>query len=159
MHQHSCSVVKNSQDLQHELFIFDANLVSHLPRKGFSKVVHGLVRDLLTGLNMKKLGPLEIYEASDLRFPGFSFIQPITTSHISGHYFEKIESSSHIHMDIYSCKPFAWKKIITMLDASLRLADWKANTICRSLDGHRSCSEIIGRGKKIVKVILLNPKK
>lgn len=141
--------------LQHELFVLDANLVESLPPEG-PEIMHALVKSLLTTLGMEKLGSFETYPATDLRAPGFSFIQPITTSHISGHYFEKPGEFPHFHMDIYSCKTFPWIEIIPLLDRSLRLSDWSGNCIVRSVTGERSYCEIRGKGTAVFEEICLN---
>ncbi len=118
--------------LSHEHFILDAEL----KKLDFTKrheTTMALAADLLAGLQMEELGPLQIFDATDERFPGWSFIQPITTSHFSGHYFEEVNGTSHIHMDIYSCTSFDWKSVINILQKHLPLSRWSANFIVRGI--------------------------
>lgn len=143
--------------LHHGLFILDANLSRALSDDG-PKVIKIMVKDILSFLKMKKLGPLQLYQATDLRAPGFSFIQPITTSHFSGHYFEKPGRYPHFHFDVYSCKIFSWRELIPLLDRYLSLRDWSANCIIRSTDTDRSCCEMHGKGQKILEEVCLSKK-
>lgn len=83
---------------------------------------------------MEKLGPLEIYDAVDPTYPGWSFIQPITTSHISGHYFEEKNQPSHIRMDVYSCKEFDHTMALNLISEHLLLSKWAATVIFREID-------------------------
>ena len=137
--------------LKHEIFILDANLLGHLNEASHQENTQSLIQDLLKALNMETLGPLEIFMAFDKRAPGWSFFQPITTSHISGHYFEKPGRSPHIHIDIYSCCTFRWKLIIGIVDKHLKLKDWSANLISRHTKlGNRKVIGLAGSGKKIL---------
>lgn len=43
------------------------------------------IDEVLSALGMTPLGELGIYPAVDQSAPGWSFIQPITTSHVSAH--------------------------------------------------------------------------
>lgn len=118
--------------LKHEIFIIDANLKKELNEAEMNSITNGLINSLLSELEMAKLGPLEIYNSIDPRAPGWSFIQPITTSHISGHYFiEPNKSNPNIHMDFYSCSPFNWRNIIPILHKHLYLKNWQGNFIFR----------------------------
>jgi hypothetical protein len=117
--------------LRHEIFILDANLLTALDQTHMKPITRTLIDALLHVLGLEELGPLELYPATDLRAPGWSFLQPITTSHISGHYFEKPGKAPHIHMDIYSCDAVEWQKIVGVVDEHLGLADWRASFIER----------------------------
>lgn len=133
-------------DLEHRILILDANLKQNLVFDKHVDITTKLVEDLLHALNMKKLGKLEIYNSVDANFPGWSFIQPITTSHISGHYFED-EKQPHIHFDIYSCKKFQWKTVINILDKHLHLAEWSGNFIVRDVElAKRESASLSGIG-------------
>ncbi len=135
------------QSLSHEHFILDAELEDHLDFQQRAPITEALARDLLAGLQMEELGPLQIYDATDDLFPGWSFIQPITTSHISGHYFEEKSGTSHIHMDIYSCAHFDWKAVVAILQKHLPFSRWSANFIVRTIGVmSREVVEIHGRG-------------
>lgn len=98
---------------------------------------------------MDKLGELKIYGAKDLTAPGWSFIQPITTSHISGHYFESSKPS--IHIDVYSCKSIDYIKVLNIVHKHLNLAAWTGNFIVRKQNlSTRLIATLKGVGKKII---------
>lgn len=140
--------------LSHEIFILDTNLQKLIPSDS-KEMIHDFIESLLSNLKMEKLGPLEWYPATDLRAPGFSFIQPITTSHISGHYFDKPGKFPHLHLDIYSCKAFEWKEVIAIVDTFFSMRDWKANCIFRSIEQERSYKEMRGLGKDVLEAFNL----
>ena len=137
--------------LLHEILVLDAHLKHPLEATNPKPLVRELVDTLLTTLRMEELGELQIYPATDLRAPGWSFIQPITTSHISGHYFEKPGRQPNIHMDIYSCCSVNWMKSIDIINEYLHLADWRATFIDRQieLNAPRNMLEIAGEGGRI----------
>ena len=115
------------------------------------KITRKLVDALLTALRMEELGPLQMYPATDLRAPGWSFLQPITTSHISGHYFEKPGKFPHIRMDVYSCAAINWRKIIDVANQYLDMGMWRATFIDRQIDeAQRSAMHISGEGNMIL---------
>jgi S-adenosylmethionine/arginine decarboxylase-like enzyme len=105
--------------LMHKILIIDAELQNALPSVDYHAFVENLAVEMMYVLDMKPLGPIGIFEALDDTEPGWSFIQPITTSHISAHYFSKPDPKPHIHIDIYSCKNFdanaATKKLASLL--------------------------------------------
>lgn len=140
--------------LQHEIFILDAYLEKPLDEAKKDKITRNVVDALLEALRMEELGPLQIYSATDLRAPGWSFLQPITTSHISGHYFEKPGKHPHIRMDCYSCAAVNWRKIIDVCNKHLGLGMWRATFINRQIDeAPRTASHISGVGDKILEEI------
>lgn len=118
--------------LNHEHFILDAELAP-LVFANRHETTTALAADLLVGLQMEELGPLQIYDATDIQFPGWSFIQPITTSHFSGHYFEEANGVSHIHIDIYSCTSFDWQRVMEIIKKHLPVSRWSANFIMRGI--------------------------
>ena len=136
--------------LKHEIFILDANLLKPLSERTYQQDSKCLIDDLLQTLEMEPLGPLQVLMALDQRAPGWSFIQPITTSHISGHYFEKPGRFPHLHLDIYSCCSFQWQLVINKLDHHLGLRDWSANFISRHVKlNQRKIISLSGRGNTI----------
>ncbi len=139
-------------ELQHHMVVLDANLRQLLdPRRKLS-LTGALVADLLETLQMEPLGRLEIYDAVDQRAPGWSFVQAITTSHISGHYFEKPGLHPHVHLDIYSCKPLEFMQVLEVVDRHLKLADWVGTFIHRDMDlGQRRVWEMQGYGARLVR--------
>ncbi len=82
------------------------------------------VDELLKAINMKPLGPLNWADAEDLDFPGQSFVQMITTSHCSLHYFDNKEGGKEIYFDLYSCRQFNPEKVLSMLDKKFGLGEW-----------------------------------
>lgn len=137
--------------LQHEIFVLDAYLREPLDHNQMESWTRGFVDALLATLRMEELGPLQIYPATDLRAPGWSFIQPITTSHIAGHYFEKPGKHPHIRLDMYSCESVNWKKLITVMDDFLHMGLWRATFIDRQIDeGPRAAIHISGEGNTIL---------
>jgi hypothetical protein len=120
--------------LRHEIFIIDAHLEKPLPQDGKEKFIEALTTDVLKTLGMLPLGPLAIFDATDDRAPGWSFIQPITTSHMSGHYFLAPGEHPHIHMDIYSCESVDWRKLVECLSRHLPFLNWSADFIVRDVN-------------------------
>ena len=82
------------------------------------------VDKLMKTVNMKPLGPLNWSDAEDLDFPGQSYVQMITTSHTSLHFFAHKDGSNEIYFDLYSCKEFDPKKVIKLLDETFGLEEW-----------------------------------
>lgn len=125
------SKLSDTHQLIHQIFIFDANLAENFIENNRDKKIRNLISDLLKELEMEPLSDLKIDDAIDPSAPGWTFIQPITTSHISCHYF--ISNPSHIHFDLYSCKKFDWKTVVKILNQYFSLADWSANSINRDI--------------------------
>jgi hypothetical protein len=137
--------------LEHEIFILDAYLEKPLDPSKMESWTRGLIDALLATLRMEELGPLQIFPATDLRAPGWSFIQPITTSHIAGHYFEKPGKHPHIRLDMYSCESVNWKKLIDVLDEHLSMGLWRATFIDRQIDEKkRAAMHISGEGSSVL---------
>ncbi len=137
--------------LEHHMVVLDANLKKLLDPEQKQTLTGALIRDLLTTLKMEPLGELSIYDAVDLRAPGWSFVQAITTSHISGHYFEKPGRLPHVHLDIYTCKPLQFEQVLRVVDHHLHLANWVGTFICRDMDlGQRRTWELQGFGGELL---------
>lgn len=137
--------------LEHEIFILDAYLEEALDQSQMEQWTRKLIDALLTALRMEELGPLQIYPALDLRAPGWSFIQPITTSHISGHYFEKPGKHPHLRLDLYSCASINWRKVVEVVNEHLNMGIWRATFIDRQIDEkERSAMHISGKGSQIL---------
>jgi S-adenosylmethionine decarboxylase len=132
--------------LNHEIVIFD-----FLLKKPISpSICQKLLDELLVKLDMKKLADVRFYDALDLSEPGFSFIQPITTSHICGHYFSTEQQPHHLHLDIYSCKSFAWEEVFEVCKKNMRLGEWRGTKVIRDLTLMQTCTDIKGSGDKII---------
>jgi len=104
---------------------------SELPKEKAQEFVNKLMR--LTG--MKPLGPLNWSDAVDLDFPGQSFVQMITTSHCSLHFFAHTDGSNEIYFDLYSCKEYDTQKVIGLLDEFFVLKEWHGILYNRANDG------------------------
>jgi hypothetical protein len=144
--------------LLHEIFILDAELQKPLKHKTRKADTKKLVDEILTALRMEQLGPLSIFDATDKRAPGWSFIQPITTSHVSAHYFEK-PGAPNIRMDFYSCASVNWRKLITIVHKHLGLSHWRGTFIDRNTDaqkGERMVIDITGKEDNITKEVTLH---
>lgn len=92
------------------------------------------VNDLMKAIKMKPLGPLNWADAEDLDFPGQSFVQMITTSHCSIHYFTDKDGTNEIHFDLYSCRCFDVKKVIELLNKKFGLVSWHGILYQRATD-------------------------
>lgn len=137
--------------LEHEIFVLDAYLNEPLDQSKMEEWTRNFVDSLLSALRMEELGPLQIFPALDLRAPGWSFLQPITTSHISGHYFEKPGNHPHIRLDLYSCCSINYRKVINVCHEHLNMGIWRATFIDRQIDeAPRAASHISGEGNVIL---------
>jgi S-adenosylmethionine/arginine decarboxylase-like enzyme len=63
------------------------------------------VKKLVIAIDMESFGPCwcEDFATHDISKAGYSFIQMITTSNISGHF---VSSNGNFYIDVFSCKPF-----------------------------------------------------
>lgn len=146
-----------SLQLVHEILVLDAFLTKPLDQRHYESITRDFVSDLLDALGMETLGALGIFPAVDQREPGWSFIQPITTSHVSAHYFENPSHRPHIRIDAYSCASIDWATLIEICHAHFDLDDWCACFIDRHLDRpcQRSVIELAGVGASVTSEILL----
>lgn len=144
--------------LVHEILVLDAFLAKPLDQERYTSITQDFVSDLLNILGMETLGELGIYPAVDQREPGWSFIQPITTSHVSAHYFENPGRRPHIRIDAYSCASINWNALIQVCHEHFELDDWCACFIDRQLDhpNQRSVVELAGLGACVNSKIVLS---
>jgi len=147
-----------SFQLVHEIVVLDAFLEKPLDQRHYKSITRDFVSDLLEALRMEALGALGIFPAVDLREPGWSFIQPITTSHVSAHYFANPESRPHIRIDAYSCASIDWTTLIQVCHKHFGLDDWFACFIDRQLEQpfQRSVVELAGAGACVTSETLLS---
>lgn len=137
--------------LRHEIIILDAQLTSPLEEAGWP-TARAFTEDLLRTLRMEPLAPLAVYPATDDRAPGWSFIQPITTSHVSGHYFLRPGPQPHIHLDVYSCDSVDWKTVMECVSRHFPLGEWTASFIVRGLSlSPRSVLNLAGTGSSVTR--------
>jgi hypothetical protein len=141
--------------LSHRIFVLDGP-IPLLDESHSQELTIAYTDDLLRGLKMERLGPLEFYPAIDLRAPGWSWIQPISTSHTSGHYWSA-PGHPNIHIDVYSCMPFSWEEVVRVVHEHFRLLDWTGTLVMREQDlRERAAMHIIGKGKDILRRVELN---
>jgi hypothetical protein len=147
--------------LEHQILVLDAGLRKRLDRDRYSAITRRFMDELLHVLGMEPLGSLGIYPAVDQRAPGWSFIQPITTSHVSAHYFEKPGRTPHIRLDAYSCETVDWQSLIRVCDRHFRLDAWRATFIDREIDpqAERRIVDLAGTGSHVSseRVLSSNP--
>ncbi|MFK7858809.1 MAG: hypothetical protein AB8B64_08310 [Granulosicoccus sp.] len=124
--------------IEHQILVLDAYLHGALDCDLQQSITQNFIIDAMGTLGLEPLGSLGIFPAVDERAPGWSFIQPITTSHISGHYFEKPGKSPHIRIDAYSCDQIDWKTFIQVCSQHFDLADWRATFIEREIDAQQT---------------------
>jgi len=150
------STTTNSIDIKpfrlaHEILVLDAFLQKPLDIRRYQSITRNFISELLTVLRMEPLGELGIYPAVDQRAPGWSFIQPITTSHVSAHYFEKPGRLPHIRIDAYSCDSVDWQRLIEVCDRHFGLAEWRASFIDRQIElpFTRKILDLSGEGGRV----------
>lgn len=145
--------------LVHHILVLDAFLTEPLDCRRYVEITRHFIDDVLTVLDMQPLGELGIFPAVDKRAPGWSFIQPITTSHISAHYFEKPGRMPNIRLDAYSCESIDRDQLIRLCHEHFRLSDWHATFIDRRIDrtADRIVVDLTGIGKQTISECLLSP--
>ncbi len=136
--------------LSHRIFALDT-LVPLLDESRAQEDAAAYSDHLLEVLGMERLGPFEFYPAIDLTAPGWSWIQPISTSHASGHYWSA-PGRPNLHIDVYSCMPFSWERVVKVAHEHFRLLDWTATLVMREFAlKERTTTHIIGRGKDVLR--------
>jgi len=145
--------------LVHHILVLDAFLTKPLDCRQHVDITTRFIDEVLSVLDMQPLAELGIYPAVDQRAPGWSFIQPITTSHISAHYFEKPGRMPHIRLDAYSCESIDRDQLIDVCHKHFSLGDWHATFIDRRIDrqAERIVIDLTGVGKQVVSECRLSP--
>lgn len=140
--------------LSHRIFVLDT-LVPLLDESRAAEITTAYTDELLETMKMERLGPLEIYPAIDLSAPGWSWIQPISTSHTSGHYWSA-PGRPNLHIDAYSCMPFSHEDIIRVAHKHFGLLEWTASLVHRDLDPRKRLTlQLRGRGDAILDQVVL----
>lgn len=119
--------------------------ISHGYGKLTKKRAQELVDEILRASRMKPLGAINWAGAEDLDFPGQSFVQMITTSHCSLHYFS---DKDEIYFDLYSCKSFEPEEIISILRKKLGMKQWRGIIYDRGSGMQSSLLEISSKRKR-----------
>ncbi len=120
-----------------------------LPREKAQKFVD----ELMVVTNMRPLGQLNWSDAVDLDFPGQSFVQMITTSHCSLHFFRDEEGageSNEVYFDLYSCKDFNYESVVNLIDKHFGVVDWHGILYNRA-SNKKPVVMVVGSEKKKVK--------
>jgi len=148
----------DSLHLVHEILVLDAFLAKPLDQGRYTSITRDFVSDLLNVLGMETLGELGIFPAVDQREPGWSFIQPITTSHVSAHYFENPGHRPHIRIDAYSCVTIDRNVLIQVCHEHFELTDWRACFIDRQLERprERRVVELAGVGASVISEVAMS---
>ena len=84
-------------------------------------------------------------DAEDLDFPGQSFVQMITTSHCSLHFFDHEGEDNEIYFDLYSCKAFDTDKVVQLLDEKFGLRNWHGILYTRATGEEPQLKKIEGK--------------
>jgi len=139
----------------HEIFVLDAYLEEPLDESQKESHAKRFIGKVLKALSMEPLGSMQFHDAVDLRAPGWSFVQPITTSHISCHYFKGPGRKPHMRLDFYSCKSVDWMKVIEICHEEIPMECWHATFINRQIENYltnekRSILDIRGKGGVIL---------
>jgi hypothetical protein len=145
--------------LEHQILVLDAGLRAPLDGRRYETITRRFIDELLNVLGMDPLGNLGIYPAADQRAPGWSFIQPITTSHVTAHYFEKPGRMPHIRLDAYSCEAVDWQSLIHVCHRHFMLGDWRATFIDRQIEtqSERTVLDLAGTGSRVMSERTLFP--
>ncbi len=107
---------------------------------------------LLKKINMRPLGPLNWADAEDLDFPGQSFVQMISTSHCSLHFFAHTNGENEIYFDLYSCKVFDPEDVVKLLNEKFGLKEWHGTLYTRAMDNAPEVRMIGSRAREVVVV-------
>ena len=136
--------------LVHQMLVLDAFLEAPLDQRRYEAITCGFIDDVLSALGMEALGEVGIYLANDPRAPGWSFIQPITTSHLSGHYFDKPGLHPHLRLDAYRCDSVRQRRLSALSHKHFRLGNWHATFIDREIDqpDRRRVLDLAGAGSE-----------
>ena len=144
----------------HKIFVLDAKLEGLLDESNPRKFCEGYFTNIMEASEMKPLAPMSVCPTMDPRAPGFSGIQPLTTSHTSFHYFwepDVPDPFPNVHLDLYSCSPFSYEDVIRVAHKHFGLAEWTGNFIDRSLDpAERMTLLLRGKGDTILEQIALS---
>jgi S-adenosylmethionine/arginine decarboxylase-like enzyme len=135
-------------ELEHVHLTVNAKIDSSfkaLPREDAERFVNMLLKEI----NMKPLGGINWADAEDLEFPGQSFVQMITTSHCSLHFFENKEEGNEIYFDLYSCKSFDTNRVIQLLDEKFGLRDWHGILYTRAMGKEPQLKKIEGKKQEM----------
>ncbi len=125
-----------------------------LPKEKAQKFVD----ELMKVTNMKPLGPLNWSGAADLDFPGQSFVQMITTSHSSLHFFRDEAGNgaeNEIYFDLYSCREFDPEDVVSLLDRHFGVVDWHGILYNRASNKKPVVMMVGSESKKKVKSLTL----
>ncbi len=112
--------------LEHIHMTVNARIDSNFSELSKEKA-HEFVNELMKTIKMKPLGPLNWATASDLDFPGQSFVQMITTSHCSIHFFQDAQGNgenNELYFDLYSCRCYDVNKVVGLIDKYFGIKEW-----------------------------------
>lgn len=116
-----------------------------LPREEAKRFVDMLLKEI----GMKPLGDINWADAEDLDFPGQSFVQMITTSHCSLHFFDHDGEDNEVYFDLYSCRSFDTDKVISLLNDKFGLRNWHGVLFTRATGEEPEIKKIGGQKQKM----------
>ena len=138
----------------HKIFLLDGTLEDLIDEKNPQEFARHYFTELLEAIDMQPLAPMSVSPAADLKAPGFSGIQELTTSHTSFHYFWEPgidDPHPNIHIDLYSCAPFSYNDVIRIAHKHFRFQSWIANCIDRHLESsQRMTIQLTGTHDRIL---------
>lgn len=124
--------------------------------RGFCK---DYFEEVMEATRMKPLAEMSVCPTMDPRAPGFSGVQPLTTSHTSFHYFwepETKDTNPNVHLDLYSCSPFSYEDVLCVAHKHFHLAEWTGTFIDRDVDPRKRLTlQLRGRGDTILDQLVL----
>jgi hypothetical protein len=143
----------------HKIFILDAVLEGLLDESDPRGFCEGYFEEIMEATHMKPLSQMSVCPTMDPRAPGFSGVQPLTTSHTSFHYFWEPEAKDprpNVHLDLYSCSPFSYEDVVRVAHKHFRLAEWTGTFIDRDLDPRKRLTlQLRGREDAILEQFVL----
>lgn len=143
----------------HRIFLLDAHLESLVDESNPSEFCEFYFNEVMEATQMKPLAPMSVCPTMDPRAPGFSGVQPLTTSHTSFHYFWEPQTPGgdpNVHLDLYSCSPFSYEDIIRVAHKHFGLGVWTGTFIDRDLDPRKRLTlQLRGKGDAVLEQLVL----
>ena len=95
--------------------------------------IYKFVKELIVAIDMKAYGEpiLKHFAEHDPDKSGYSLVQLIETSNISGHFVDKDGS---VYLDVFSCKPFSNEDAINVVKKYFKPKKIKMHFITRNAD-------------------------
>lgn len=140
--------------LSHEIISIEARTKS-ISATEWPQRVEAMMKDMLDALGMLPLGPLLQCTSRQQNATIRSFIQPITTSHIAGHYYVSEDFEPEFHFDVYTCDGISIETTLQVLHSYIPLIEWSGTYIRRNIDDTRYIVSLSGNGANCVEKEIL----